>query len=173
MIKLVAFDWNGTLLSDALACLESVNEVLALFNIKSASIEDFREHFDVPVSKSYLGLGVSEAQLENKAEEVVKTFHAEKLSLLNAFLKARKIQETLISGYLADIAKQEAINIVRSKPEYDYLLAPLINTAGLIGYEGFRHAFGFASVELNASFAAYLENKFREFQTLIHVQMAA
>lgn len=75
MIKLVAFDWNGTILSDALACYESVNEVLKLFNLKPASLKSFQEHFDVPVTKTYLGLGISEEQLKNNAAEIVKTFH--------------------------------------------------------------------------------------------------
>lgn len=73
MIKLVAFDWNGTILSDALACSQSVNEVLKLFNLKPATLKAYREHFDVPVSRTYLGLGISEKQLENQAEEIVKT----------------------------------------------------------------------------------------------------
>lgn len=75
MIKLVAFDWNGTLFSDALACVESVNQVLKLFNIKPVTVNHFREHFDVPVTRSYLGLGIPQKQLEDRAEEIVKTFH--------------------------------------------------------------------------------------------------
>ena len=34
MIKLVVFDWNGTLLSDAVATTEADNHVLGLFGIK-------------------------------------------------------------------------------------------------------------------------------------------
>src|SRR3989344_2796732 len=75
MIKLVAFDWNGTIFSDALACVQSVNEVLKLFMLKPVSLKTFQEHFDVPVSNTYLGLGILPEQLKKRSEEVVKTFH--------------------------------------------------------------------------------------------------
>lgn len=75
MIKLVAFDWNGTIFSDCRAVLDSVNEVLKFLNLKPVSLKIYQEHFDVPVTKTYLGLGISEEQIKNKAAEIVKTFH--------------------------------------------------------------------------------------------------
>lgn len=75
MIKLAAFDWNGTIFSDTLACCESVNEVLKFLKLKPVTLQTYREHFDVPVTKAYLGLGISEEQISNSAAEIVKTFH--------------------------------------------------------------------------------------------------
>lgn len=75
MIKLVAFDWNGTIFSDTFACYESVNEVLKFLNSKPVSLKTYREHFDVPVTRTYLGLGISQEQINSKAAEIVKTFH--------------------------------------------------------------------------------------------------
>lgn len=48
MIKLVIFDWNGTILSDAAANLEAENRVLSLFNIEPITIKQYRERFEVP-----------------------------------------------------------------------------------------------------------------------------
>ncbi|PIW65765.1 MAG: hypothetical protein COW12_00180, partial [Candidatus Omnitrophica bacterium CG12_big_fil_rev_8_21_14_0_65_45_16] len=69
----------------------------------------------------------------------------------------------------------EFINIVRSETGYEYLLAPLINTAGFLGYEGFMRAFGLKSgvVELNHDFAARIENLFQNFQAAVTMQVAA
>ena len=75
MIKLVAFDWNGTILSDTAACLEAVNEVLKLCNVAPATLNSYRDTFDVPVTKTYLGLGVSEEQIKRNSAKLVNTFH--------------------------------------------------------------------------------------------------
>lgn len=75
MIKLVAFDWNGTIFADTLACYESVNEVLKFLKLKPVSLKTYREHFDVPVTRTYLGLGISQEQISSKSAEIVKTFH--------------------------------------------------------------------------------------------------
>ncbi|MBI4035597.1 HAD family hydrolase [Candidatus Daviesbacteria bacterium] len=76
MIKLVAFDWNGTIFSDTVACLESVNQVLKLLSLKSVTLTDFQNHFDVPVVKTYLGLGIPEDMLNKKAKDIVNVFHS-------------------------------------------------------------------------------------------------
>ena len=75
---------------------------------------------------------------------------------------------------IAELAKEhQAVNIVRSERRYDYLLKALILTAIFLGAHGFKNVFGLSSVELNASFAALVENKFRESQLLVHLQVAA
>lgn len=76
MIKLVAFDWNGTIFSDTQAALEGVNEVLKFLNLKPASLKSYQNHFDVPVTKTYLGLGIPEKDLIDRDKEIVHTFHS-------------------------------------------------------------------------------------------------
>lgn len=76
MIKLVAFDWNGTLFSDTKAILDAVTQVLKLFNLKPVSLKTFQKHFDVPVNKAYIKLGVPEDELNKKSFQVSETFHA-------------------------------------------------------------------------------------------------
>lgn len=75
MIKLVAFDWNGTIFSDTEAALHGVNEVLKFLKLKPVSLEFYRKHFDVPIARTYLGLGLSEKQINSKASEITHTFH--------------------------------------------------------------------------------------------------
>lgn len=76
MIKLVAFDWNGTIFADTFAIYESDNEVIKLLNLKPVSFKTFQENFDVPVEKYYLALGVSKEELNQKAFEAQKIFHS-------------------------------------------------------------------------------------------------
>lgn len=76
MIKLVAFDWNGTIFADTFAIYESDNEVIKLLNLKPVGFKTFLENFDVPVEKYYLALGVSKKDLEQKAHQIQELFHS-------------------------------------------------------------------------------------------------
>ncbi len=57
MIKLVAFDWNGTILSDTVAAWKAGNEVFKLYNNKPISIEDFRRTFTIPIKDMWVANG--------------------------------------------------------------------------------------------------------------------
>lgn len=76
MIKLVAFDWNGTLFADTSAILDSVNEVLKLVRLKPVSLKTFQKYFDVPVTKTYIGIRIPEEIINHKSSEITKTFHS-------------------------------------------------------------------------------------------------
>lgn len=76
MIKLIAFDWNGTIFADTYAILDSINEVLKFLQLKPVSLKTFQQHFDVPVTKTYLGLGIPEEVVKSKALEIAKVFHS-------------------------------------------------------------------------------------------------
>lgn len=76
MIKLVVFDWNGTVFADTFAILYGVNEVFKILNLKPVTLKDFQNHFDVPVTKTYLGLGAPEELLRKRAKDIVNTFHS-------------------------------------------------------------------------------------------------
>jgi phosphoglycolate phosphatase-like HAD superfamily hydrolase len=114
MIKLVAFDWNGTLFADTNALVKGVNNVLEIFGLRSASILDYQEHFDVPVSKTYIGLGVSEKDFEKNSLLIAETFHpnyeaaAAKVRTrsntkrLLRWLKDKKIPSLIFSNHIED-----------------------------------------------------------------------
>lgn len=76
MIKLVVFDWNGTILADTYAIYESDNQIFKLFKLKPVSFKTFQKYFDVPVKRFYLALGVKEEELDKKALQIASTFHS-------------------------------------------------------------------------------------------------
>lgn len=49
----VFWDWNGTLIDDAFASMESVNLMLARRNRPPISIGEYREYVDIPIIKFY------------------------------------------------------------------------------------------------------------------------
>ena len=53
MIKLVAFDWNGTLFADAQACLNACNHFFKALDLKPITLAQFRRTFTVPVIDFY------------------------------------------------------------------------------------------------------------------------
>ncbi|MCL5091125.1 MAG: HAD hydrolase-like protein [Patescibacteria group bacterium] len=76
MIKLVAFDWNGTLFSDTKAIYKTVNQVLKLFKFGPIGLSSFQKHFDVPINKTYIRFGIPENEVIAKSPQVAKTFHS-------------------------------------------------------------------------------------------------
>lgn len=51
MIKLIAFDWNGTLLADTKTTLNSSNKSFVRYGLKPITIHEFRKTFTIPIIK--------------------------------------------------------------------------------------------------------------------------
>lgn len=51
MIKLVAFDWNGTLLSDTIPAWKASNKSFRLFGVKPISLLNFQKTFCIPITE--------------------------------------------------------------------------------------------------------------------------
>jgi phosphoglycolate phosphatase len=119
MIKLVAFDWNGTLLSDTFPIYEGDREVCKFLNLRVPSYKEFTEIFDIPVKNYYLKLGAKEADLMKKAQQIEDIFHghyekriqkvrtrAHTKTILN-LLREKQIRSMIFSNHLTDkIAEQ-------------------------------------------------------------------
>ena len=75
MIKLVAFDWNGTLLSDTATCVRAENMALKAVGHGPISIIRFRQTFDIPIIKYWRALGVSESSLKKHIATIEDVFH--------------------------------------------------------------------------------------------------
>ena len=58
MIKHVIWDWNGTLIDDVGLCVDVLNHILIRYNIKSLTVEEYRNLFFFPVSNFYKTLGL-------------------------------------------------------------------------------------------------------------------
>ena len=62
-MKYVLWDWNGTLLDDTQAALDTLNVLLARRGAKPISMDFYRDHFAFPVKPFYRSIGVC---LENE-----------------------------------------------------------------------------------------------------------
>lgn len=57
-IKMVIFDWNGTLIDDVWLSVNSVNAVLEKRMLKPITTEFYKEHFRFPVTEFYQEIGL-------------------------------------------------------------------------------------------------------------------
>lgn len=106
MIKLVAFDWNGTLIADTKAIFEGDNHVIKFLGIREASYKEFLEFFDVPVYKYYLKLGGDEKEMLAKSKQIEKIFHEfyeKRIKHIRTRTGARKLLEYLNSKNIPSI----------------------------------------------------------------------
>lgn len=76
MIKLVVFDWNGTLFDDTKIVLEAVNaSEVKVLGIPPISLELYRETYDAPLHRFYENLGISRETFDAKSAEIAAKFH--------------------------------------------------------------------------------------------------
>lgn len=76
MIKLVVFDWNGTLFDDTKAVLEAANaSEIPLLGLAPITLERMREVYEVPIIKAYENMGVDPAFFKAKSDEISPVFH--------------------------------------------------------------------------------------------------
>ena len=57
MLKLIIWDWNGTLLNDVDYCVAVMNKVLEKYKLNSIDVDFYRKVFTFPVEKYYQKLG--------------------------------------------------------------------------------------------------------------------
>ncbi len=57
MIRHIVWDWNGTLLDDASACVSALNILLAQRGLPEVSIDEYHRVFGFPVQEYYITLG--------------------------------------------------------------------------------------------------------------------
>ena len=74
MIKLVAFDWNGTLLPDSKPAWECDNIIFKRYGRKPISYKRFQETFDIPISKYWTANGLDEKVFSEHHEEIHDEF---------------------------------------------------------------------------------------------------
>ncbi len=75
MIKIVVFDWNGTLFSDTAALLVGVNARLNYLGHRPITLKTYREIFEIPAVNTYKKLGLDSELLDRTAKEHSKAFH--------------------------------------------------------------------------------------------------
>lgn len=72
----IIWDWNGTLVNDAVLCVEIVNELLNKYSLNEVSLEYYRNNFRFPVSSYYemLGLPYEGTEYEKIAEMFISRY---------------------------------------------------------------------------------------------------
>lgn len=111
MIKLVAFDWNGTLFADANTVNESANHFIQQLGGKPVNLSFYRKHFQIPVIDYYTKVGLDREHILKNSKTRSQIFHdhyeqkALKLRTrqnaknLLAYLKEEKIESVILSNH--------------------------------------------------------------------------
>lgn len=94
MIKLVVFDWNGVLIADARACMESYNHILKTYKCKPINMSEFRGSFMIPARDFYLKHGLTETQLQHLTKrgfDIFYDFYEKRIKNMRTRRGARKL----------------------------------------------------------------------------------
>ncbi len=106
----IIWDWNGTILDDVHLCLEIINTILGGKKLNQITLNEYRDHFTIPVKKYYEKLGLVKNDLEFKiyGKEWSDEYEKRKLecSIFNDIIdtmnivKERGIQQSILSAYM-------------------------------------------------------------------------
>ena len=102
----IIWDWNGTLIDDAWACVEILNKMLAHSNKPLVTLDDYRREFCFPVKDYYelLGFDFSVDSFEEIAVDYISEYdtkrfqcdlHNDAIGVLEAFARAGLSQSIL------------------------------------------------------------------------------
>jgi phosphoglycolate phosphatase len=130
--KHIIWDWNGTLLDDAQACVDALNILLKDRKLPAISHEDYLEVFDFPVRDYYLKLGFDFSK--HDWDEVSHDYH-------------KAYARTSTSAHLREGA-QAALTTIQAKGLGLSILSAcelkilrrMINERGILPY--FEHIYG-------------------------------
>lgn len=80
--KLIIWDWNGTLLNDVDACVDSMNQMLRNRNMEVLTQEKYKQIFTFPVQKYYeqLGFNFNKESFEKLSVEYIDLYKVQSLS---------------------------------------------------------------------------------------------
>lgn len=150
-IKLVIWDWNGTLLNDVDVCISTINTLLARHGYTPLSgKEEYRQKFQFPIKEYYQKLGIDFARtpFDALAAEYMKLYHSlsetcplqpESLSTLS-LLHQQGVRQVLLSASM-----QEHLLMQTGR----YPLSPYFEQ-----FLGIRDIYAKSKLELARSFVA-------------------
>lgn len=105
----IIWDWNGTLFNDVDLCVSVVNNLLAKYELKNISKDDYREHFDFPIENYYknVGFDFSKKSFKELGREWMDEYEERKYEsgfypdVLNAleFFSKKKIGQSILTAY--------------------------------------------------------------------------
>lgn len=130
MIKLIAFDWNGTILADTQMNLECSNRVFKNFDMKPITLSRFQQTFDIPVSKFWINNGGKVADLLDQGflfhkyylETVGRTRSRAGSKQVLDWLNQHKIKSVIYSNHTTDDIVNQCKRL-KLKHEFTKILA--------------------------------------------------
>lgn len=114
MKSAIVFDWNGTLLDDANAVLQTINAILSRFSHAAIDMHKFREEFELPLSVFFRKLDMSKDEIELVHSNDSAIFHdtyeflasgtALRKGVRNLLLTARQqaMQTVIVSNHIVE-----------------------------------------------------------------------
>jgi len=120
MIKLVAFDWNGTLIADTMACCKAGNEVLNSLGIKDISLGTFRNTIKIPLTEHFNDLGADVSKVLKNPRKYASIFEK------NYETRVQKVRTRKNARRLLQMLSKRNINsIIFSNYSYEKIIHQL------------------------------------------------
>ena len=76
MIKLVAFDWNGTLLADSRLAAAADGHALTPYTKKPVTLKQMQSHFTIPVINYFISLGLDQKTFKKDYKKINAYFNS-------------------------------------------------------------------------------------------------
>ena len=110
-MKYVLWDWNGTLLDDTQAALDTLNEMLVRRGRKPIAMDFYRDHFAFPCRPFYeqIGMPVPDSEWDALAKEYHDIYSRQPVRLNNETLAALErvktagVRQSIISALRQDL----------------------------------------------------------------------
>ncbi len=112
MIKLVAFDWNGTILDDIEGGVKAESAVRLHFGFDATNADEIREHFVIPIRQYWINAGLSPEFFDSHSQEIdaefMKNYEPEEAFAsmrhntkeILQWLEDQKIQSVIVSNHI-------------------------------------------------------------------------
>ena len=110
-MKYILWDWNGTLLDDTQAALDTLNAMLTRRGVKSIAMDFYRDHFAFPCRPFYeqIGMPVPDSEWDALAREYHEIYSRQPVSLNGETIaalervKATGSRQSIISALRQDL----------------------------------------------------------------------
>lgn len=116
VVRVVCWDWNGTLLDDVDRCLGAMNHVLAAYGLATiADVEAYRASFGFPVADFYARQGITPAQFRDAADLYLRVLDSSARTAhlrpdareTMRLLDERGVRQVLASATLSDLLHEQ------------------------------------------------------------------
>lgn len=134
MIKLVIFDWNGTLIPDVQATVLAENYAYKRFGAKHITVKWFRKNCELPWTKHMKNCGLAEKQIKDNIQEIQDKFHERHEELIKkirsrsgarkllAFLEKNRVDKAIISNHRTE-SINKSLERLKLKQYFHHVLA--------------------------------------------------